>query len=52
MIGPDIGVTMPEMVLNSVVLPAPFGPTIDDELPFVDRDRDAVQDGQVASSRR
>jgi hypothetical protein len=27
MISPDTGATVPEIVLNSVLLPAPFGPT-------------------------
>jgi hypothetical protein len=30
---PAFGARMPEMVLNSVVLPAPFGPTIDTNWP-------------------
>ena len=30
---PALGLTMPEMVLNSVVLPAPFGPTIETNAP-------------------
>jgi hypothetical protein len=32
-IEPDIAGTVPESVLNSVVLPAPFGPTIETNSP-------------------
>ena len=48
---PAIGRTMPEMVLNKVVLPAPLGPTIAANSPASTRDRDAVQDGYAAVAR-
>ena len=40
---PATGVTAPEMALKSVVLPAPFGPTIDTKSPLADLDRHAVE---------
>ena len=43
---------MPEMALNSVVLPAPLGPTIGDELPVADLDRHAVERGAGRRSAR
>ena len=33
-IDPEVGLTTPEMVLNKVVLPAPFGPTTETNSPF------------------
>jgi hypothetical protein len=32
-ISPDVGATAPEMVLNSVVFPAPFGPMMANSAP-------------------
>ena len=40
---PDVGVTMPQTMLISVVLPAPFGPEQREDLALADLEVDALQ---------
>ena len=45
---PPAGGTMPEIVLNSVVLPAPFGPTMATNWPASTDERHVGQRAQAA----
>ena len=40
---PDVGLAMPQMMLISVVLPAPFGPEQREDLAALDVEIDVVQ---------
>ena len=49
---PRFGSVMPEMALNSVVLPAPFGPMMPLMLPSDDAERQVVDRAQAAEGHR